>query len=238
MLEIMGDLVRTLVLIAMVGIILDMLLPEDNYRRYLRMVIGLIILLMVIKAISEFTHRDFADVFAMAEWSVSDDDAALIADQGQLLLEQNRQKAVLECQRMLGDYLREQITDWEGWELADLEIIFDYQPADGGRFEPAQNIFEQFENISLIKVLLSEQGTGDGAGDGADNDNAGIEGGGRIKIEPISPIDVGGRAREDASLKVVEGDPAIDEPQFLQSRIADLLQVAPSKVKIMIVARN
>ncbi|MFY9114004.1 MAG: stage III sporulation protein AF [Dethiobacteria bacterium] len=232
MLEIMGDLVRTLVLIAMVGIILDMLVPGDNYRRYLRMVIGLIILLMVIKAISEFTGRDFADVFAMAEWSVTDDDdAGLIADQGQLMLEQNRQKAVHECQRVLGKYLRDRISDWEGWELTDLEIVFDHQPADGGRPDGARNIYEQFEDISLIKVFLAEPRE-PRAG------NEQLEGGGRIRIEAIPPIDIGGRPKEDASSMEAEGDHTVAEPQFLQSRIAELLQVPTSKVKIVIVARN
>lgn len=232
MLEIMGDLVRTLVLIGMVGIILEMLVPEDDYRRYLRMVIGLLILLMVIKAISGFVGRDFSDVFASAEWSIPESEVEAVVGQGQLMLEENRQMAVRECQKMLGDYLREQVTDWAGWELADLEIVFDHRPQERGwpRSQP-QNIYEQFENISLVKVFLTAPRADDGR---AGNGNGGI------RIEAVPPVNIGGQSREE---DVISADPGDDDAtvvtlQPLQNRIADLLQISPTKVEIMITDRN
>jgi len=231
MLEIMGDLVRTLVLIAMVGIVLDMLVPEDDYRRYLRMVIGLLILLMVIKAISGFLGRDFSDVFASAKWNVADNEVEAVAEQGQLLLEENRRIAVRECQKMLCDYLREQVADWEGWELADLEIVFDQNAAkERWPHRQPQNIFEQFENISLVKVFLTVPGADDGR---VEDVNGGI------RIEAIPPVIIGGGPEEDVvSAEPADDDAAVVTLQPLQKRIADLLQISPAKVEIVTTDRN
>lgn len=55
--EILGSLVRNLVVIIFVHTLLEMLLPQGRFYRYIRLVTGLMVILMVVNALGTFLNR-------------------------------------------------------------------------------------------------------------------------------------------------------------------------------------
>lgn len=58
--ETLQNLVRELVILVILGVFLELLLPEGDFRRYVRMVLGLLIIVSVLQAAVSFWHRDLA----------------------------------------------------------------------------------------------------------------------------------------------------------------------------------
>lgn len=57
MVALLGELSRNLVVIIFINVLLEMLMPQGQYHRYIRMVTGLIVVLMVVSAMSQILGR-------------------------------------------------------------------------------------------------------------------------------------------------------------------------------------
>ena len=123
MLEIIGELVVALVLIALVSLVLEMLVPSENYRRYVRMVVGLVILLMVINAFSVLFRGERVSPHFLGNIPASTEGQQdFIVEEGTRLWELNQQQVINQYESVVKDYLREEINQWEDWNLIDLEL--------------------------------------------------------------------------------------------------------------------
>ena len=66
-LETIGMLVRTLIVIAVLAVVLDMLLPQNQFRTYLKMVMGLLVIVAVLQVVGQTLDEEWlADLPALA----------------------------------------------------------------------------------------------------------------------------------------------------------------------------
>jgi len=57
MLTILGELTRNLLVIIFLNVLLEMLLPQGHFHRYIRLVTGLVLILMVLNTMSLILGR-------------------------------------------------------------------------------------------------------------------------------------------------------------------------------------
>jgi len=57
--EVLRQLVQTIVIIVILAVFLEMLLPRSDMRRYIRMVMGLLIIIAVLQNITALVNKDF-----------------------------------------------------------------------------------------------------------------------------------------------------------------------------------
>lgn len=230
MLEIIGELVRTLVLIAMVSVVLDMLVPGEDYRRYLRMVIGLIILLLVIKAVSDVTRREHAEIFAFAGFPLREAEQDIIAREGRRLWELNQHQTLEEYRNMIKGYLSTEINKRGEWELTELELIFSDNLFEEGGEYGFGGYHPQFGQIDLVRAYIArprESVPGDpGARDGI-----------WITVDEVTPVSIGDYAAEPGQeVPVPEEEIAAvaEDAETLRNHISSILQVPVETVEVVI----
>jgi stage III sporulation protein AF len=62
-LEIVRSLVQNLIVIIIIAMLLEMFLPNGDMRRYVKMIMGLLIIVAVIQAVVELGRWDYAAEF-------------------------------------------------------------------------------------------------------------------------------------------------------------------------------
>lgn len=138
MLEIAGNLARTLVLIVMVAALLDMLIPQSHFRQYLRMVIGMLVLLMVVNALANLTGRSLN--FVLPSFATEHTEYSRIQEEGRKLWEQSRELAIEQYRETLSLYIQEELKAFGDWELRKLDVLIEEDPGnpDFGRLNGAR----------------------------------------------------------------------------------------------------
>ena len=141
MLSTIGNLVQTLVVIVILTAVLDMLLPQQKFRQYLRLVVGLLVLLMVVNVFAGILGREgtYASFMLPEEEVVSSLASQDDLDQHEEVWEENREAIVEEYRQRLHQYLQE-VLEAEGWEKKELHISVqeDDESPDFGRIEKVQ----------------------------------------------------------------------------------------------------
>lgn len=233
MIEILGDLVRTLVLIALVSLILDMLVPGDEYRRYVRMVIGFIILLVIINAVTEFTRRGQVDIFAIADIPVTTKEQNFLEEEGQNLREHTRQQVIQKYNRMVRDYLAGQIKQMGEWELTEIKIEFAKNLTETGRDPSETYLYAEFGDISMVKAFLTSNETAKPEDTAAGTDIT-------IDITGVPPVQIGDPPDEpesdhngDTTDSLYENGDYNREKTLIKEHIAGRLQIAPEKIEVI-----
>lgn len=92
--EIIRSLVQSLIVIIILAVFLEMLLPAGQMRTYVKMVMGLFIIVVVIQAMGELLHQDFsAELPTLAEMNVNER-FSVIQESGEQLASEQEQKAI------------------------------------------------------------------------------------------------------------------------------------------------
>jgi stage III sporulation protein AF len=137
MLAVVGGLVRSLIVIIFLNALLEMLLPQGEFRRYIRLVTGLIVILMVVGTIGALLGKAprLEPVFG----------GGPAADSGGAAAEQStkvgltRQRHLLrQCRAGLEQLLREEIAAAGAWELVEAVLILDEDPESSTFGAPRQ----------------------------------------------------------------------------------------------------
>ena len=137
MLAVVGGLVRSLIVIIFLNALLEMLLPQGEFRRYIRLVTGLIVILMVVGTIGALLGKAprLEPVFG----------GGPAADSGGAAAEQStkvglpRQRHLLRQRRAgLEQLLREEIAAAGAWELVEAVLILDEDPESSTFGAPRQ----------------------------------------------------------------------------------------------------
>jgi len=140
-----GNLVQTLVVIVVVTTILDMLLPQTRFRQYLRLVVGMLVLLMVVNAFANLLGRgEHYLEEGVPPWG---EEAEGISRKGKEVWEKNQQAVLQEYRGRVEEYVKESL--WvEGWSLEQfhLKIDEDFSSASLGRIKEVQALVRPREN--------------------------------------------------------------------------------------------
>ncbi len=211
LLEAVRILVQNLIIIAVLAVFLEMLLPVSQLRSYVKMVMGLLIIVAVLQALGNIAGRDWlADLPELGgatgtqEGKIND----IMAD-GKKINQRNEAKAVEEYRKGIA----RQISALAGLNgkvsliSADVLVQEDSSAKD----------FGQVKEIRLVVGKPGEGGTG----------------GGSIGVQPVQPVMVGQPGEGDGP---VQGDipgelrPSLDR---LGSTVANFYNIPPERVKVV-----
>lgn len=125
MLAVVGGLVRNLVVVIFLNALLEMLLPQGGFRRYIRLVTGLIVILMIVGTIAALLGKlpRLEPVIAGRPAAVDFGDAA--ENQSEKIGLTHRLQVLQQCRDSLENLLRDEIAATGEWELVEAVIILD-----------------------------------------------------------------------------------------------------------------
>ncbi len=175
MLAVLGDLVRNLVIVIFLNALLEMLLPQGEFRRYIRLVTGLIVILMIVSTIAVLLGKlpRLEPVFADRPAAV---DGGAMEDQFEKIGATHRRQVLQQCRDALEESLREEIAAAGEWELVEAVIILD-EDEDSTTFGTPQQIdllvkasaanTGRVDPVSIDPVKVKKPGSGEDAGPAA-----------------------------------------------------------------------
>ena len=126
MLEICGNLARNLILIVFVNLLLEMLLPQGSFQRYIRLVTGLIVVVLVVGAINVFLGKAPAYFEAMPTAAFMAPERAEVA--GEQLNRLNRKQTLSLYTAFLEEAVRREVEQSGLWSLVDMEVMLEEDP--------------------------------------------------------------------------------------------------------------
>ncbi|HBC93546.1 MAG TPA: stage III sporulation protein AF [Pelotomaculum sp.] len=94
--EIIRSLVQNLIVIIILAVMLDMFLPAGEMRKYVKMVMGLLIIVAVVQAVGNLMHWDYAGDFPALTAQGDQGQFTEIMEAGKRLTEDQQQKALDE----------------------------------------------------------------------------------------------------------------------------------------------
>ena len=94
--DIIRSLVQNLIVIIILAVFLDMFLPAGEMRKYVKMVMGLLIIVAVVQAVGNLTHWDYAGDFPALTEQGETAKFSEIMEAGNRLAEDQQKKAIDE----------------------------------------------------------------------------------------------------------------------------------------------
>jgi stage III sporulation protein AF len=125
MIAVLGNLVRNLVVIIFVNTLLEMLLPRGQFHRYIRLVTGLIVIMMVVNAFTALLVRVPETYFSMPPASSA---IAGVDEKGTSLWLQSRRKALALFKDTLTQLIRKEV-EAAGWRFVEARFTLEDDPA-------------------------------------------------------------------------------------------------------------
>jgi len=103
--EVIRNLVQNLIVIIILAMFLEMLLPAGEMRKYVKMVMGLLIIIAVVQAVGDLARWDYqADLPSLAQ-KADEKTAAGILEAGKKISSEQRQKAVEQYREGLANQI-------------------------------------------------------------------------------------------------------------------------------------
>ena len=94
--EIIRSLIQNLIVIIILAVFLEMFLPDGEMRKYVKMVMGLLIIVAVVQAVGNLIHWDYAGDFPALTAQEDSGKLLEIMESGKQLNEDQQQKALDE----------------------------------------------------------------------------------------------------------------------------------------------
>lgn len=147
MLETVGNLVRYIVIIIFLGTILEMVLPQGVFRRYLRMLMGILLILTLLTPLQKIMRMGphwGAPVLSGAPAG----DAALndILQKGEVCYRDNIDRALQEYQKGIFSLLEGELSREFGQKLQRLEVSME-EDLTSQKFGSLQSIYAEVREV-------------------------------------------------------------------------------------------
>jgi stage III sporulation protein AF len=206
-LDVLRNIVQNILIIIMLTTLLEMLLPKGDMRRYVRLVMGLFIIMVVLHPVLSLFNGGVNMQAVGFNAGPQDGGLAAAVSKGKKLGEEQKSRALAGLQEKINGQVMALARLDKTVKVTDVQVEMVDDP--------------QSENFGQIKNIIVK--TGAGAGAKASEDNKGV-----VPVEVDIPgIDII-RPREKT------GTPAVprDSGQ-LQEILADFYGLAPEQVKII-----
>jgi stage III sporulation protein AF len=119
MIETLGNLVRSIVILIFLTVLLEMLLPQGIFRRYLRVLAGILLILTILTPLQKIMHMaplwDEADVFSETE--IKNENLQQILAKGEALQEENIRFALQDYRSNIFTLLENELAERFGKKL-------------------------------------------------------------------------------------------------------------------------
>jgi stage III sporulation protein AF len=221
MIDTIGSLIRYIVIIIFLSTILEMVLPRGVFRRYLRMLVGILLILTLLTPLQKI--KSFAPYWETTAFSEGmPEEAALgeILQRGREMYRDNIDLALAEYRYRIFSLLEGELAREFGQKLLRLEVSVEENP-ESSEFGTLKNIYAEVRDSSAVDADTSQAGA---------------------KVEEIKiSVEVTGRKEEPAAGEVSEnnngeadGEAVNDKEREINRFIAAYLQLPFDKVKVKI----
>jgi len=122
---VISDLIRNLTVIIFLNVLLEMMLPRGEFHRYIRLITGLIVILMVVGTIAALMGRIPRLEPAAAATPAAGGSGAVAADQIERASAAYRRQVLQQCRAALEIMLREEISASGEWELVEAVLVLE-----------------------------------------------------------------------------------------------------------------
>lgn len=205
--SVMGDLVRNLIIIIFLNALLEMMLPRGEFHRYIRLVTGLIVILLVVSAIGALMGGipRLEPVIAANPVEAENSALTLTAREHDGVGSAYSRQVLVQCRTALENLLSEEIAARGEWRLAEARLLLDEDGSCGSFGAPLQIDL-------LVKAAGGERG--------------------RVIPVSIEPVAVG--EERDAAGDAADGSaagPPLTLPE-LERSLAALLKISPAQVTV------
>jgi stage III sporulation protein AF len=131
---VIGDLIRNLVVIIFLNALLEMMLPRGEFHRYIRLVTGLIVILMVVGTIAALIGKLPRLEPVVAARTAAADSTAAPGRQSEGVSAAYSRQVLQQCRAALEIMLREEIAASGKWQLVEAVLILeeDYRSSSFG----------------------------------------------------------------------------------------------------------
>ncbi|AGL02024.1 stage III sporulation protein AF [Desulfoscipio gibsoniae] len=226
--DLLRELIQTIIVIVLLAVLVEMLLPGGDMRRYVKTVMGLLIIMAVLQAAAGVINKDFMqDIPAVTVSDTGDPPLEEIMAAGQELADTNRDKAVQQYSEGLSNQV-----------LALAGMNPDVQPVDARVSIDGKN--SDIKEITIVFNAAPVGGAGDdsGGGDTLSADSAGSGGrratdsrGGELDVQPVV-VDIDGKetSEEVGSVTVVSPEQK-QAAAGLTAVVAEFYNLKPEQVK-------
>lgn len=125
MVSLLGELTRNLLVILFVNVLLEMLLPRGQYHRYIRLITGLVVILLVVNAMAGLLGRGPAVAALLPQQGPLPDIAALEQSD---LIRVSREQILSLYREALQQLAREEVEADGQWQLVSARFILEENP--------------------------------------------------------------------------------------------------------------
>ncbi|MDF9407491.1 MAG: Stage III sporulation protein AF (Spore_III_AF) [Pelotomaculum sp. PtaB.Bin013] len=205
--EVIRSLIQNLVVIVILAMFLEMLLPAGDMRKYVKMVMGLLIIVAVIQAVGDLLHRDYTgDLPSLTEKKV-DERLSLIMESGKKISSEQQQKAIEQYKRGLANQVMALASINKEIPVVDADVVVNTEREGAG-----------YGQISKIVMFVEKPG---------DNDKFAVKEN-ATGIEPVT-VQVGPKPETKERVNTETG-PAGEAVAGLIKTIANFYNLKPEQV--------
>lgn len=119
---------RDILVVAVIGAILELMVPRSDSKRYVRLVVGLVILLAMLHPVVGLLRNGTAAGFAVPTGSVPREWAGLVQE-GQALLRSNQQGILGQYQTAVTGQVQRLVAGMPGGKGAAVRVAVDQSPS-------------------------------------------------------------------------------------------------------------
>ncbi len=224
MIAVIGELVEHLVIIIFLAVVLEMLLPYGVFRRYLRMVTGILLILVLLSPVQKIMqiapYWEEPAFLSGFEAEADGRELALILGRGKEISEHSTGAALEEYRSRLYTFIEKELLHHD-YELVSLELSVEEDPES-----------PRFGSLEKINALVRDVA---GNGEEAAESSTGV---GPVIEEVIVSVSLDGdNGREehggsDGKADSCKDRECIEKAAQLENHLAALLELPLSKVRV------
>lgn len=193
MIEALSLWLQKIILVVLIATFLDMLLPNSGMQRYVRLVMGLFILLTIISPILEIVQKDLtADKIAMRimrlNTGATQNEWEQMKQYSERLMQQNDQDAQEFVQTQLQNLIQAKVEEDYGVRVSMVKVNLDKE----------KNKEQEYPVISSVQLVLDK-----------DIQATRPEDGGNLKIQPIEPVTISVNGKTSGQASTVSTSPGL-----------------------------
>ncbi|NLK52686.1 MAG: stage III sporulation protein AF [Syntrophomonadaceae bacterium] len=188
-LEVIRKVIREIVVIVLLAGFLEMLLPENSLRKFIKVVMGLFIIITLLVPVVSFLAED--KTWAIRAWQYRDEGAGAMSSvfsQGQAMSADLQQATIQECESRLARQIEAMVSLVP--EISKVQAVVQMKPGVAG------NTWNMIERV-LLRIKLapakedrkenhhSESPSGPASGLGVNN-------AGTTPVQPVEPVKIEG----------------------------------------------
>ena len=214
MIDAISELIRYIVILLFLTVLLEMILPQGIFRRYLRVITGILLIFTLLTPLQKIMHIaplwDEDTFFTDAQ--VDSEDLEQILAGGEALQEENIRLALQDYRSNIFTMIENELMEKYQLELLQLELSLEE--------DSSSKEFGLLQELSLIVQDKKENK---------------VENGGSIKVEKVR-IAVNSASEQEMLLTVQppksQNTEVLAQEDLIKKHLALFLQLAPEKVKI------